>query len=111
MTKYKKQRTILTMKHKHKHKLDRKRIKIRPMRGPIRVMTPDCPSNNDILEFISGMGYLIYEDPTDEDFLIISDRAMSYSDFKKSCLSEGSREWIEEVYGDQMDEELEMGVF
>lgn len=87
--------------------MNRSRIKIRPMRGPVRIQTPDSGGTDDCLEFIGGMGYLIYEDPTDENLLVITDKQMSYSDFRKSYLCKGSEKWFDRTYADQMDEELE----
>lgn len=88
-----------------RHKLTRTRIKIRPMRGPVRVKTPEW-GDTDLTEFIGGMGFLIYEDPTDEGLLIITDRAMRYSDFRKSYLCKGSEKWFDKTYAAEMNEEL-----
>ena len=78
------------------------------MRGPVRVKSPDW-DNSDLIEFIGGMGYLVYEDPTDEYFLIITDKAMTYRDYRKSHLCKGSEKWFDETYADTDDlgEELD----
>ena len=89
-----------------KRRINRKRIKIRPMRGPVVVKTPEWDAQ-ELIEFIGGMGYLIYENPTDEQLLIITDKAMTYRDYRKSRLVEGSEEWFDETYSDCMADELE----
>lgn len=89
-----------------KRKINRSRIKIRPMRGPVRVKAPDWESS-DLIEFIGGMGYLVYEDPTDENMLVITDKEMRYSDYRKSHLCKGSEKWFDKTYSDVMDEELD----
>jgi hypothetical protein len=89
-----------------KRKISRKRINIRPMRGPVRVSYPGGYESDELLGFIAEMGYLIYEDPTDENLLVISDRQMKYSDFRK-CMDKDSKKWFDETYSDVMDEELD----
>ena len=81
------------------------KVTIRPMRGPIQVKNPDYDAQ-DLMEFIGGMGYLIYEDPTDNETLIITDKVMTYSDYRKSRMVKGSEKWFDETYAEQMKEEL-----
>lgn len=81
------------------------KVKIRPMRGPIQVKAPEYEAQ-DLVEFIGGMGYLIYEDPTNEDLLIITDKVMTFGDYRKSRMVKGSEKWFDETYAEQMKEEL-----
>ena len=51
---------------------------------PIKVQTPDSESGDQLAEFISGLGYNLYEDPLDVYGLIITSEPMTYSDYYKS---------------------------
>ena len=55
--------------------------KIRPFKGSVFIEANDSP---DALEFIAGMGYLLYEDPTSSGYVIISDKVLTYGDVKKN---------------------------
>ena len=87
--------------------MKRKKAKIRLIKCPVRVQAPDNDRSDEWMELILNMGYLIYEDPCDENLRIVTDKTMSYSDYRKSSLCKGSDEWFDEVYADRMDEELD----
>ena len=69
---------------------------------------PDL-DGSDYLDFISGMGYIIYEDPTDNELILICDRPMTLGQYrKKSAWIKGSEKWWdnETDYPGQASEEL-----
>jgi len=55
--------------------------KIRPFKGACYV---SAESGNDLLEFIVGMGYLIFEDPLESGYIIVSDKVLTYGDLRKN---------------------------
>ena len=57
--------------------------KIKPFAGATLVAFASYDSR-DLLEFVAGMGYLLYEDPNDTQCAIISDKVLTYGDVRKN---------------------------
>jgi hypothetical protein len=92
-----------------KYNLSRKILKptIRPFKGSMFLNTEN---ETDIMEFIAGMGYLVYEDPTGSGYVIISDKVLTYGDLKKNAKKFGIdlKWWNEHTdFNDRIDEELD----
>jgi hypothetical protein len=88
-----------------KRKINRKRIKIKQIPGPI---TCSMDEPQDLVDFVQNLGYIVYEDPSSNPgFLLICDKPMTYRDYYNSKLCEGSREWFMDAYEEIMDDELD----
>jgi hypothetical protein len=82
--------------------------KIKPFKGST-IVTNGSYDQSDLLEFIRGMGYLVYESPLDENVLVISDKVLTFGAFKKlSKRFEFDLKWWndETDYNDRLHEEL-----
>lgn len=83
-----------------------RKAKIRLPKCPVTVKVSD--DDSDCLEFIAGMGYFLYEDPTDNRLVVISDKTMTFRDyfFSRLCVGCSTKEWFKENYSESMDLEL-----
>lgn len=97
-------------------KKDSKSIKriicrIEPIRCPRLLQMSPTGENQEVIDFIRGLGYLVYADPTDPDCnnVIIADRTMTFGDLKKKAKRFGInlRWWNDDTdYNDRLAAEL-----
>ena len=83
--------------------------KIRPFKGATLAAVP-VNDGDDLLDFIEGMGYILYEDPSDSDCVIISDKVLTYGWLKKNAKRfDLDVEWWQEMtdYDSRLNEELD----
>ena len=69
-------------------KLKRIKCKIRPIKGIRSVYCGESGMGNGgsaMAELLMEMGYFVYEDPTDESNVIVSDRTLTLSDLRKNA--------------------------
>ena len=88
-----------------------RKAKIRPFKGVMSAhIYCDSYEASDLLDFAAGMGYYIYEDPTQEELMIISDRQLTYRDLKKMAKRfDIDLDWWNNTtdFNDRLDEELD----
>jgi hypothetical protein len=87
-----------------------RKAKIKPFKGARLMAVPRQNEYDGLLDFITGMGYFLYEDPSDENCIIVSDKTLTYGDVKKAAKKFGvNLNWWNDVtdYNDRLTEELD----
>lgn len=69
-----------------------------------------------LLEFIAGMGYLLYDDPTENGAVVVSDHPVTYREMKQKFT--GKNDWIDlewwnndTDFNDRLSDELDEYTF
>lgn len=60
-----------------------KLFNIRPTKGVHPILLRNYSDGDGFAEFIAGMGYALYQDPTNENVVLVSDRPLTFGDLKK----------------------------
>lgn len=95
-------------------KLKRIKCKIRPIKGIRSVYCGESGMDGGAMsmaELLVEMGYLVYEDPTNESNVIVSDRTLTLGDLRKNAKRLGidSDWWDNETsFNSMKNEELNM---
>lgn len=94
-----------------KTKLAKIKCKIKPIKGARAVYCGESGMDDgaqSIVELLMEMGYLVYEDPTNESSVIVSDKTLTYGDLRKKMFGIDIDWWDKETdFNEMLDQELD----